>query len=78
MTSGEFRAWMDGFLIGKATLTKKDIEAIRAKSQEVYEFYRPYWIYNPIYAPVNPVTTPWITYRSASAGDLSSTITYSA
>ena len=35
MTAGEFRAWMDGFLIGKTTITRKDVETIRAKSQEV-------------------------------------------
>ena len=71
MTAGEFRAWMDGFLIGKATLSKKDVETIRAKSQEVHEVYSPYWIYRP-------VPNPWITYSSATAGDASSTITYTS
>ena len=75
MTSGEFRAWMDGFLIGKATLSKKDVETIRAKSQEVHEGYSPYWVYNPV---IRPLTMPWITYGSATAGDASSTITYTS
>ena len=74
MTAGEFRAWMDGFLIGKTTLTKKDVETIRAKSQEVYEVAYPYYPINPWWRDgpvVVPLVNPtWVTTcLSASASD---------
>ena len=77
MTAGEFRAWMDGFLIGKTTLTRKDVETIRAKSQEVYEVAYPH--YQPVpwwvgFKPhIQPCVSPtWVTTcetTSASASD---------
>ena len=66
MTAGEFRAWMDGFLIGKTTLTRKDVETIRAKSQEVADI-SPYVIRWYPHVPYTPPT--WTTTTSAAAGN---------
>ena len=81
MTAGEFRAWMDGFLIGKTTLTRKDVETIRAKSQEVREIAYPVYPSYPVVpwwggyerSPVPLVDPTWVVatggLTSASASD---------
>ena len=67
---------MDGFMIGKTTITRKDVETIRAKSQEVHEVAYPYYPINPWWRDgpvVVPLVNPtWVTTcetTSASAAD---------
>lgn len=66
MTAGEFRAWMDGFLIGRDKLSKADVEMIRKKAESVYEVAQPIYRWYP---PLYPYTYPYVTYTGGVGVD---------
>lgn len=80
MTSQDFTHYLRGFLEGKTSLNEQDINHLRAKLSEVYDWQLP--LYPTIPTPMeqlpneypNPITTPyphwspWMTMGKASMG----------